>query len=166
MIPCSVGYDSERPTVPIKIKREARLARLKDALTVLGTAFALLGSAWGLVWSAISSFATDAEVSETLAQHDASAAAHARLRDRLDAAETALRGQQNAQHDAQAQLIALWRRQVSYAAADREDDRRLRAAAASFYREAFDRLVRAGVPPEQAFRDSLVERWPDRPHLR
>lgn len=162
MIPSHVAYDSERPTVPIRIKREVRLARLKDALTVLGTAFALLGSAWGLVWSAISSFATDAEVSETLAQHDASAAAHARLRDRLDAAETALR----AQHDAQAQLVALWRWQVGYAAADREDDRRLRAAAASFYRETFDRLTRAGIPPEQAFRDSLTERWPDRPHLR
>lgn len=161
-----MAYDSERPTIPIAVRREVRLARAKDALAVLGTSGALIGSAWGLAWSAIDHFATDAEVATATSTHDTSAQAHLRLRNRIDDLESTTRAQHAALLAAQDQLLALWRWQVGYAAADREDDHRLRAAAASYYREIFDRLVREGVPPEQAFRDSLTERWSDRPRLR
>lgn len=142
-----------------------RLARLKDALAVLGTVGALLGSTAGFAWSALTRVTTDDELSGAVTDHDLSAQAHGKLRERIEQLERSTRAQDQAHAALARQTIELWRWQVGYAAADREDDRRLRAAAASYYREIFDRMIREGSDPEHAFRGALNERWTERPRL-
>lgn len=157
-----MSYDSDRPTLPPTSRRAQRLARLKDVLSLIGTAAALLSTALGVAWAWLDHLATDAEVSDNVRAHDSSADAHARLRDRIDALEAA--------HQTHAvlreQLAELWRWQVGYVASDHERDPRLKAAAASHYREIYDQLIRKGMPADRAFREALRETWYDRPKIR
>lgn len=112
-------------------------------------------------WVKLGDVATDAE----LTHHDENQYAHKKLRDQLDASlerYAALTEQMKALNEVN---IALGEYQVSIRASDEEQKRDLKAAAATFHRNEYKKLIRRGYSVKQAMEEALEAPWPNRPRF-
>jgi hypothetical protein len=139
-----------------------RLRRAEGWFKLIAAILAVFGSAWvGVMtlWSAVGNVTTNKE----LEAHNAAVTAHAPLRAELarcrDSTEELSRRIEKDHQD----TVVLGGRMTRLVAADRESNRALKAAAATYYQEEYLRLVRKGVGVEEAMLEALRLPWYDRP---
>lgn len=155
-------YNSDRPT-----NRPPAFEKILDktknlvhaAAIIIGAASAFSGT----IWVFYTQLATDKEVANVMDVHDKSLFSHPLLRERLESLEMKQARLQEDVEMGHAADVALGSKLVSLIAADREPDRHLQALAATFYREEYGRLVRKGMPLEDALLEALRTPWHDRP---
>jgi len=157
--PPSDGLPRQRSITPAGFKR---WAQAHNVLSSLWQTLTIIGVVIGAVWGYLQSFSTDAE-----RVHDDGVLAI--RQDKLQAQLTKLtnlnRELAAQQTKNRSHIILLWRDRVSLRAAERESVAQVRAAAASYYRDEYDRLIRQGLEPDDAARESLRSTWPDRARL-
>lgn len=156
------SYNSDRPTTrPPTLEKV--LDKTKNFAHALAVIFGAASAVCGAVWVFYSQLATDKEVMSVVQDHDKMLTSHPLLRQRLESIEAkqaSLQEDVEMAHDAD---VALGSKLVSLIAADREPNNSLRAAAASFYREEYARLIHNGKPVEDALLEALRTPWHDRP---
>ena len=154
--------DSDRPTLRpamVKIKQVMSLADLAKALVAIGSAGA---TAFAIIVAALNWIATD----EELSAHNLNARSHGAIQDRLERIEKLQEKLSARNEETRAAAVTVLRRVIRMTAADREPVSRSRAAAADFYEEEFDILLRQNKPLEDAFLEALRTPWHDRPGSR
>lgn len=148
--------DSQHPSP--KVKKAEGWFKLAAAV------FAVLGTVWvGIMsmWSAVGNITTDKD----LDSHNAAPTAHMPLRAELiDCREAAAGLSQRIEKNHQ-DTVVLGGRMIRWIAADREPNRALKAAAATYYQEEYLRLVRKGTGVEEALLEALRSPWYDKPRV-
>lgn len=142
-----------------KLKQVVSLADLVKALVAIGSAGA---TAFAIVVSALNWFASDEELSD----HNLNARAHTAIQERLERIEKLQEKLSARNEETRAASVTVLRRVIRMTAADREPVARYRAAAADFYEEEFDILLRQNKALEDAFLEALRTPWHDRPGSR
>lgn len=120
----------------------------------------MAGGAFG-AWYRLGDVATDSE----LATHDDSKIAHPHLRALLEAQGDRYTALQAELKELNAANIELGKYYVSTTAADRELNRNYKAAAATFYRSEYMKLIRRHFSVKQAMEEALEAPWPTRPRF-
>lgn len=135
------------------------MERLKNLAHALAVIFGAASATCGAVWVFYSQLATDTEVKSAVQDHDRAITSHPLFVERLASIESKQASLQEDVEMGRAADVALGSKLVSLIAADREPTPALRAAAASFYREEYARLVRKGEPIEDALLEALRTPW-------
>jgi hypothetical protein len=139
-----------------------KMRKAEGWFKLAGAVFAVLGSAWVgamTLWSAVGNVTTDKE----LESHNAAPTAHMPLRAELiECRESANALGKRIEKDHQ-DTVVLGGRMIRWIAADREPNRSLKAAAATYYQEEYLRIVRRGIGVEEAMLESLRSPWYDKP---
>lgn len=156
-------YNSDHTTLRPPSKTHKILEKTKNLVHALAVIIGAASAFGGTVWVFYNQLSTDAEVTSVMDLHDKAIKSHPLLRDRLESLEQKQAKLQEDVEMGHAADIALGSKLVSLIAADREPDRSLRAAASSFYREEYARLIRKGTPLEDALLEALRTTWHDRP---
>lgn len=143
--------ESYRPSTPVA----RALERVKRNLQALWTIGGVVVATTLGMWTFYSNLATDAEVSDSLEAHSWDSKAHPALRDRVEAAEAAIRVLQQQTLQNRASEVSLGERLVSLIAADRESNHALKAASAAACRDEYRRLMRKGVDIDDAIVEAL-----------
>jgi hypothetical protein len=139
-----------------------KMKKTEGWFKLLAAIFAVLGSAWvGVMslWSIVGNVSTDKE----LGDHDSSVYAHKPLRTELVDCKIASENLSRRIDKEHQETVMLGGRMTRMVAADREPNRNLKAAAATYYQEEYLRLIRKGHGVEEAMLESLRSPWYDKP---
>lgn len=154
--------DSDRPTLrPRPHKLEVIIEKVKNLAHALAVIVGAASAFGGTMWLFYEKLATDAELASYIEAHNKAPEAHM-LRDKLSMLEAKQAKLQEDVDIGHAADVALGSKLVSLIAADREPSNSLRAAAATFYREEYARLIRRGTPVEDAILEALRTPWHER----
>ena len=156
-------YNSDRPTHRPPPKLEKILEKTKNLAHALAVIIGAGSAFGGTVWVFYNQLSTDTEVTSAVQDHDKALTSHPLLRDRIKTLESRQAKLQEDVEMGHAADVALGSKLVSLIAAEREPSPGLRAAAATFYREEYARLIRKGSPLEDALLEALRTPWHDRP---
>jgi hypothetical protein len=151
--------DSDRPTTRPKYKEVLKWGDVLKGVVTIGSA---VGVIWAFVYSAYSGMSTDQE----LIEHNLSDRAHPRLLEQQEAQRLQCADLTKKLEEIRSTVYILVKNDVRLRASERESDPRLRKAAADFYEEEFENLVRHGELLQDAFYESLRTPWHDRPRMR
>lgn len=126
--------------------------------------FMLLGAIGGgcyTAWLKLGDVATDTE----LEQHDTNQYAHKKIRDQLDESLERYKNLTEQMKALNEVNVALGEYHVSVRAADEEPKASLKAAAATFRRNEYKKLIRRGYSVKQAMDEAMEVPWSNRPRF-
>ena len=135
--------------------------RLREFLQLLAVAGGIVAVTFGTAVAWLDSLSTDQEVRTAVAEHNLADTSHPRAALRAEAQERAIAELQASR----AQTIELWRVLVGLGCSDREDDARLKAAAAAYCRDEYDMKIAKGATAPDAYRESIRQPWYTRPRI-
>jgi hypothetical protein len=122
----------------------------------------IVAATFGTAVAWLDTLTTDQELRTSVAEHNLADTSHPRAALRAEAQERAIAELQASR----AQTIELWRVLVGLGCADREDDRRLKAASAAYCRDEYDAKISKGSTAPDAYRESIRQPWYNRPRIR
>lgn len=152
-----VTSSSDFPTLKPPTKRF--IVRLKKFahFAYVGVTAIITAGLWS--YGQYQNLSTDAEVTSAIVSHNIASKAHPSLHEKIDILLKEQKSIKETLEKSREDEIALGERIISLLAAEREPDRNKKAAAASFYREEYRRLIRKGLSIEDAMLESLRESW-------